>query len=435
MKLNDKLNTLNLYPFHMPGHKRNEKFNITGSMIDITEIDGFDNLHNPKEIILDMEDKITEIFNSKKSIISVNGSTCCVLSAISAVCDFNDDIIIARNCHKSVYNACYINRLNIHYIEPEYNERYGIYTNISQNAVDNAIKNCPNAKAIVITSPTYEGFVSNITAEIPVIIDSAHGSHLGLADYLPKRMHADIVINSLHKTLPALTQTACVHIYNEKYIDKVKRYMDIYETSSPSYVLLASVDRCIDFLTNCSNAFFEYKNKLDAFYNKANEIKNISFIENDDITRICISADGYSGYELCNELRKRGIEPEGYGLNYAILISTVCDTDDGFNYLLKALGDIQIKDGIITAIPKPSIPKKICNDFDIKETEITSINDAIGKVCAENIFAYPPASPIIAVGELISNDTLEYIKMLRERNINLLSDSNLLPNSILTKAE
>lgn len=419
----------------MPGHKRNNTFNIIGSSIDITEIDGFDNLHNPKEIILDMEDKLTKIFNSKKSIISVNGSTCCVLSAISAVCNFNDDIIIARNCHKSVYNACYINRLNISYIEPEYDERYGIYTYITQNAVDNAIKKCPTAKAIVITSPTYEGFVSSIKADIPIIIDAAHGSHFGLAQYLPDRACGDIVINSLHKTLPSLTQTACVHIYNEKYIDKVKKYMDIYDTSSPSYVLLASVDRCIDFLTNCSNAFFEYKNNIDAFYNKAREIKNISFIENDDITRICISADGYSGYELCNELRKRGIEPEGYGLNYAILISSVCDTDDGFDILIKALSDIPKKDNIITAIPKPSIPKKICNDFDIKKTEITSFNDVLGKVCAENIFAYPPASPIIAVGELISNETIEYIKMLYEKNINLLSDSNLLPNSILTKAE
>ena len=161
----------------MPGHKRNIKFCIPSSNIDITEISGFDNLHSPTGIIKNLQESLATLYGYKKSIISVNGSTCCILAAISAVAKENSTIIIARNCHKSVYNACFINRLKIEYIEPEYNNEFGCYKQITQASVDKAIKKTPNACAIVITSPTYEGYVSNITCPIPLIIDAAHGAH------------------------------------------------------------------------------------------------------------------------------------------------------------------------------------------------------------------------------------------------------------------
>ena len=244
MKLNDKLQNNDLYPFHMPGHKRNKNFNIPASEIDITEIDGFDNLHSPTDLLDDMQKEIAKLFGAKKSIISVNGSTCCILAAISAVAKENATIIIARNCHKSVYNACYINKLKVEYIEPEYNTEFGCYKNITQKSIDTAITKHPNACAVVITSPTYEGYVSNVSCNIPLIIDSAHGAHFGFADFLSKQAKADIIIESLHKTLPALTQSAVIHINNEKFFKKVKKYMDIYETSSPSYVIMASIEKC-----------------------------------------------------------------------------------------------------------------------------------------------------------------------------------------------
>ncbi|MCC8073177.1 MAG: aminotransferase class I/II-fold pyridoxal phosphate-dependent enzyme, partial [Clostridiales bacterium] len=229
MKLNDKLNALESYPFHMPGHKRNSDFNIPCSDIDITEIDGFDNLHSPKGILADLQQRLKKLYRSADTIISVNGSTCGILSAVSAVSNKGDTIIIARNCHKSVYNACYINELNIVYIEPEFNSEFGCFGKISQEKIDNAITQNPNACAVVITSPTYEGIVSNIKCDIPLIIDAAHGAHFGFANWLPEIPNGDIVVTSLHKTLPALTQSAAVNIYNEKYISYVKKYMDIFE--------------------------------------------------------------------------------------------------------------------------------------------------------------------------------------------------------------
>ena len=432
MKLSEKLNNLSSYPFHMPGHKRNEKFNITGAEIDITEIDGFDNLHNPMGIIKDLEEDISKLYGSKKSIISVNGSSCCVLSAVSAVCSKGDKIIIARNCHKSVYNACFINGLRIAYIEPEFDSNLGVYTRVTQDSVDRALNENPDAKAIVITSPTYEGIVSEIKADISLIVDAAHGSHFGFGEFLPKKAKGDIVINSFHKTLPCLTQTAAVHIYNDKYCDGVKKYMDIFETSSPSYILLSSVDKCIDFLKNSKSTFCGFENMLKDFYKKSEKLKGINLFKNDDISRIIISAEGYSGAELGDYLRSKNIEIEGAGYGYVILISTVCDTQKGFDLLYKALSELPLKNTDYAPLPNPYIPEKKYEIWEITESNKTEIQNSIGKTCGEYIYAYPPGSPIVAPGEIITQETVDYINQLISAGINVLSDSNLLPQWILT---
>lgn len=435
MELSNKLKNLNSYPFHMPGHKRNGKFNISGAEIDITETDGFDNLHCPEGILAGLENDISELFGSKKSIISVNGSTCGILSAVFAVCSRGDKIIIARNCHKSVYNACFLLELDTVYLEPEYDETLGVYTKINREALDKAVKENPDAKAVVITSPTYEGFVSEITCALPLIIDSAHGAHFGFADWLPRRAQGDIVIQSLHKTLPCLTQTAVVHINNEKYSDIVKMYMDIFESSSPSYILLNSVDKCVDFLKNSKEEFAEYKTRLDKFINKAKQLENITIHKNDDITRLIISADGYTGCELAEHLRSNGIEPEGATLNFVILISSVADSENGFELLFKALSSTQIREKATPFYKKIPIPERICKASGVNNKIPTPLNECAGKICGEYIFAYPPDIPIIIPGETVTQETADIIKLCIEKGVNIISDSNLLPDSILTKAD
>lgn len=435
MKLNDKISKLNTYPFHMPGHKRNEKFKITGAQSDITEIDGFDNLHCPKGVLSELEKDISKIFGYKKSIISVNGSTCAVLSAICAVCEKGDKIIIARNCHKSVYNACFLRELDVIYLEPDFIEKLGVYGKINQKSVDGSLKDNPDAKALVITSPTYEGIVSEIKSNIPLIVDAAHGAHFGFAEWLPKRAVGDIVIQSLHKTLPSLTQTAVVHIDNEKYFSKVKMYMDIFETSSPSYVLLSSVDRCIDFLKTGKEVFKNYKKLIDGFYEKVKEIENVSVYPNDDLTRLIISAKGYTGAELSEHLRNNNIEPEGATLNFVILISTVCDSKQGFDLLYNALNCLEKRNGINRFTKKIAVAKKRCKSSEIGETSATPLEKSVGKICATYVFAYPPDVPIIIPGEIITKEIIDYIKLCLEKGVNIISDDNLLPDSILTKAE
>lgn len=418
----------------MPGHKRNPKFGITGSEIDVTEISDLDDLHSPTLDIDELEKNIAKTWQYNKSIISVNGSTCAILSAIFAVCKNNDKILIARNCHKSVYNACFLNKLRVEYIEPEFDEEFGVYKNVNQNSVDEALRKNPDAKAVVITSPTYEGFVSNIKCNVPLIVDSAHGSHFGFASWLPQRAIGDIVIQSFHKTLPSLTQTAVVHIDNSKYEKSVKKYMDIFESSSPSYILLASIEKCYEYMKNSKNDFDEYKKNLDYFYTEANKIKGLHILNNDDLTRIVISFDGYSGIELGEILKCGGIEPEGATLNYVILISTVADTILGFEKLLKILKSIKSKEGFRPFREKLCIPEKLCEQSDIDKTTVTLLSDSIGKCCASMVYSYPPATPIIVPGEIINQEIVEYIKNSIKLGVNIIDTDNLLPNNILTKA-
>lgn len=435
MRLEDKLKELGTYPFHMPGHKRNKKFGITGSEIDITEIDGFDNLHCPKGVIADIEKDLEKIYKSKKSLISVNGSSMGIMSAIFAVCNRGDKIIVARNCHKSVFNACMLLELKIIYIEPDYDSTNGYYMRLSQETADKAIRENPDAKAMIITSPTYEGFISEIECDIPLIIDAAHGAHLGLG-YFPKYPSGDIVISSLHKTLLSLTQTAVINIYSEKLIEKVKRFNDIFQTTSPSYVLMNSISICADYVLKSRRDFcMFYENLCDL---RLADTDNLRIMYTDDISKIIVSTAGtdISGNDLADILRdKYKIEVEAYYKTYVLLMTSVADEKERLEYLKKALEEID--EGLICKyeelIKKPPCPDKAMQIKIDDEGEETKIDESIGKVSNEFVYAYPPDIPIIIPNEIISTEAIRYIKDSAKNGVNIISDSALIPNKILTK--
>lgn len=433
--LHDDLKNLGHYPFHMPGHKRNEKFNILGSEIDITEIEDFDNLHCAQKSIKEIEDALAQIYGASRSFMLVNGSTVGILAAIFAVTQRGDKIIIARNCHKSVYNACFLRELDVIYIEADYDEDDGYYTSISQKAINNAVRKNPDAVAAVITSPTYEGNISNVTADIPLIIDCAHGAHFGFGSF-PKYPNKDIVISSLHKTLPSLTQTAVLNVFNKEYTERIKMYIDIFETSSPSYVLMNSVSRCIDILKNSDKLFMDYENNLDEFYKT--ELYNLSFKIGDDKGKIVVSCSktNLSGAQLADIMRNEySIECEMASSNYVIFMTSVADTKYGFDMLSNALIEIDRKaiKRKPEKISKVPLPYKACKACDVKYKEKTELREAHGKTCAEYVYAYPPGIPIIVPGEVISDEIIDEIENMMKKGVNISSDSNLLPDFILTK--
>lgn len=420
----------------MPGHKRNDKFGILGSEIDITEIDGFDNLHSPSGVIKNTEDKLKSIYKSERSFISVNGSSGGILASIFAMCNEGDTVIVASNCHKSVYNACMLLKLKIIFIEPQYDLTNGYYTNLKQDTVNSVISRHPEAKAVIITSPTYEGFMSDIKCGIPLIIDAAHGAHFGMP-YFPEYPNGDIVISSLHKTLPSLTQTAVVNVYNTKHIDKVKRYMDIFQTTSPSYVLMNSIDICCDYVLNCRNEFGKFYEKLCDL--RLVETDNLKIQYNDDISKIVLScaSTNITGSELAELFRnKYKIEPEAVSQNYILLMATIGDTDEGLALLKKTVFEIdsQLEYSPAKPIRKPPVEQdKIVLSID-ENAELCNIDKSVGRVSNEFVYAYPPDIPIISPNETITNEVIEYIKNAIADGVNIISDSGELPNKILTKA-
>ena len=247
------------YAFHMPGHKRNLDLMDETSpyRIDITEIDGFDDLHHAEGLLKEAQERAAKVYHASETHFLINGSTAGILSAILGTTEKGDSILVARNCHKSVYHAIYLNELDPVYIYPKFDTEQGLSTEIDAEDVQKALEEHPKIRAVMIVSPTYDGVVSDIEkiAEIVheagclLIVDEAHGAHFGFDPYFPESANmygADLVINSLHKTLPALTQTALLHVNGERVNRrKVKRYLDMLQTSSPSYILMASIDACI----------------------------------------------------------------------------------------------------------------------------------------------------------------------------------------------
>ncbi len=214
-----------MYPLHMPGHKRRPCGKLSAGLYgsDITEIDGFDNLHQPEGIFLELQKEAARLYGSEKSYYLVNGSTGGILSAISAALPLEGHILMARNCHKSAYHAVYLRKLTVSYLMPTMLPGYDICEGVTPDQVSSALDRESDIQAVLIVSPTYEGRLANVREiarivherGIPLIVDEAHGAHLGLAKGLHEnscQAGADLVIHSVHKTLPALTQSALLHV-------------------------------------------------------------------------------------------------------------------------------------------------------------------------------------------------------------------------------
>ena len=250
---------------HMPGHKRNPLCMMPDPYsLDVTEVPGVDDLHHPVEMIRDLMDELTKYYDSKQTYLLVNGSTCGILAAITACCYPGDKILVARNCHKSVYNAIKLLGLRPVYVVPHRLEgmlgQLGIAGEIEASEIRRRLKENPDIKCAMITSPTYEGIVSDIAGiaeavhekNIPLIVDEAHGAHFNWIPTFPEtavRQGADLVIESLHKTLPAFTQTAVLHQTGNR-IDEERLLwaLQTYQSSSPSYLLMASIAKCFEYV-------------------------------------------------------------------------------------------------------------------------------------------------------------------------------------------
>ena len=466
------------YPFHMPGHKRQEiPDGIPGGFpnpygIDITEIDGFDNLHHAEGILKDAMDEAATIYGADRSWFLVNGSTCGILSAVCGVTQNGGKLLTARNCHKAVYHAIYLNRLRAEYLYPEEIVEFGINGGIRAEDVRKALEkdamrcagNSGNVRgkitkiqAVLITSPTYEGVVSDIRAiadaaheyGIPLIVDEAHGAHLEYADQchsFPKsalEYGADIVIQSLHKTLPCFTQTAILHVKGKLVDqDRISRYLSMFQTSSPSYLFMAGMERCIRYMDGDGrNEMIRYEKRLERFMERMEGLQVLEVLDREicgkyrtvagwDPSKIVVStmrAEDFHGEELAETLRRKyHLEMEMTAPEYVIAMTSLMDTEEGFERLGTALLEIdgvlrrrmesgrkekaasETPEGLESKLSHPVRRTLICEAMDA-DTERTALQDTVGKVSAEFVYLYPPGIPIIAPGEVFTDAIVEKI--------------------------
>ncbi|MFA5341553.1 MAG: aminotransferase class I/II-fold pyridoxal phosphate-dependent enzyme [Clostridia bacterium] len=458
-------NTLqNSIPFHMPGHKRNTRLSYhlkkIGLKYDITEIPGYDNLYNPDGIILNIMKKAKILWKSEKSFLLVNGSTCGILAAIKTLTEPNDKILVARNCHKSVYNAIELCNLEPVFVCPDINDELGISVSINPVKVKDSLLQHPDIKMIILTSPTYEGVISDIASicitahsmNIPVVIDEAHGAHLGLNTYFNNSAvyaKADIVIQSLHKTLPSLTQTAIAHICS-KSIDskKFQRYLFVFQTSSPSYILLSSIEGCINLLLDKKDKLYtrwinnieyidyklSYLKNIKPFYHGLSKNKAYSNISSYDRSKLLLSVKdcNINGKQLFDILMNEyGIICEMYTNSYVLAMLSMCDKKSSIKKLCNALLKI---DTILSHSTKQKnnpqitlpLPERIIdiNTARKLETAVIPISESQERICAEFLWAYPPGVPFLIPGEKITSELISLLNDMLFNGIALQSDYN-----------
>lgn len=460
------------YPFHMPGHKRLPKENALACykrlpkegettdgcgwghlediyQYDITEIEGFDNLHDAKGLLLVLQKRAARLYHAEESFFLVNGSTGGILSAISAAAQEGKKLLIARNCHKSVYNGVFLSRLEAEYLWPEEMEEFDIQGEVTAKQVEDCLAGREDICGVVITSPTYDGIVSDIreiaktvhSCHIPLIVDEAHGAHFILSEKAPENAvscGADIVINSVHKTLPALTQTALLHVQG-KLVDreKLRNYLSIYQSSSPSYLLMASIDRCMEFVEKRGKEEYEkllaLRGLVEKEAKKFSYIKVLSVGERRDPGKLVISVKGteMTGQELYQILWKQDhLQMEMAGATYVLGILTGMDSEEGVRRLLNALvridGELSELDNRCVKIKggkekadiyniAPTVPELCIYKAMQMPKEWVEPKEAIGRIGGGYLYFYPPGIPFAVPGERISEELVLRVGQITER--------------------
>ena len=468
-----------MYPFHMPGHKRRtgpeDSFmnscvdSFTNPFaVDITEIEGFDNLHHPEGILKDSMKWAADVYGADQTYYLINGSTGGILAAVCGSVPRGGRILVSRNCHKSVYHGICLNQLKTSYVYPQEIEGLGIQGGITAEDVDRMLNRYMDTQAVLIVCPTYDGIVSDIEAiarivhraGLPLIVDEAHGAHFRYDAMFPVSaldLGADVVIQSVHKTLPSLTQTALLHIKSNRpdggcYADRerIDRYIHMVQSSSPSYVLMASIENSIYQMEQTDTA--PYGKQLHRLRRRLGQMRHLRLadtgligqagIRDLDLSKIVVSTrgtclypaedglTGFTGAQLDDILRREyHLEMEMCGADYVTAITTVMDSGEGLERLGDALTriDSQLTDAGYKPDGRSGNQKSVysmrCDTAmsmgEAMEEKMASVGleDSAGCISGEFVYIYPPGIPIVAPGEWISRPILEVILEYRDKGL------------------
>ena len=426
-----------VYPFHMPGHKRQMNLGADAYHLDITEVNGFDNLHHAQGILQEEQAHLAQYVGADRSFFLVNGSTCGILAAISAAVPRGGKLLMARNSHKAAYHALFLRQLQAHYVYPCIS-RFDIQGALAPEQIRCALEADTSISAVYVTSPTYDGVVSDIEEIARIahsygktfIVDEAHGAHFGFYPAFPESAvscGADIVIQSVHKTLPAFTQSAVLHLCSDRVpAEALEEFLDIYESSSPSYVLMAGMGRLVPFLQTEGPARFEaLAEHLRTFYEKSRALTHLHVLKGEDFdkaeafardpSKILISTrdcniDGRQLYERL--LAEYHLQLEMCSGEYVTALCSLMDTAEGFERLWDALVSID------TTLQQANVQKQrfvfqmyrkreqVCTIAKATETaqEAVELGASAGRVSGEYVYLYPPGIPILVPGERIDPD-------------------------------
>ncbi len=434
--------------FHMPGHKGSDIYRRSGygafleNFIDcdITEIPGADNLFQTEGIIKDTAEKYRKLYDVKKSYLLINGTSGGLIASILASVPRGKKLVMARNCHKSVFNALTLGGIEPVYAYPSMIEEYGISGQVMASEIERCLSENPDAEAVILPSPNYYGICSDIKAIAEVvhshgkvlIVDQAHGAHLkfiGGKPYAAEECGADIVVNSTHKTLTSFTQSAVLNLNSDRIAQYVlEDKLQAIQSTSPSYILMASLDMNADIIEeHGAELFGEWEENIEKFYKAAADIPGLKVMDIQghlDRTKINLdmSSYGIDGNRLEEMLMDEGIFAELVTGKILMCMTGIGNTAEDYEKLLRVLKNIAEQNKMVSeGSKKPAeggaalwMKKRPLHEIP-KVKEQMAIDDSEGMICASSIIPYPPGIPFICPGEEIGREEIEYIKLLRSR--------------------
>lgn len=453
LKYHDENNLL----LSMPGNKSGvgflrdkfgENFVNRLGFLDITEVDPLDNLHCPEGIIEEAQKLLAKTYKSKKAYFLINGSSSGNLASIFAAFDEGDEVLVERNCHKSIYNGLVLRKLKVKYIEPIIDHENGIFLPPDRENIYKALDESLNPKGIILTYPNYFGITYDIeeiimdlkSKGLKVIVDCAHGAHFGINKILPKSISSlgDYVVLSAHKTLPSLTQGAYLLVNEEN--DILEFYLKVFMTTSPSYLIMASLDYARYYLDNYGEKDYEELiDKAERWKVKINNLKKVHLLSKEDLNEqyndrivsehksklkeeydidlsryIIVLPKGYNGHKLLDYLRSNHIQAEMSFSRGVVLILSPFNTEEDFNIIYEAILNLKMENifGQIELNYSCNIPVKKLEPYEVFKfkSEWREIERCEGHIAKEAIIPYPPGIPLVCSGEIISRDALDIIK-------------------------
>ncbi|MEN6326437.1 MAG: aminotransferase class I/II-fold pyridoxal phosphate-dependent enzyme [Syntrophomonas sp.] len=444
-------------PFHVPGHKQGrgipELRDYLGDRVlqmDVNGMKDLDYLNNPSGVILEAQELFAAAFGAHNAHLLVNGTTSGVQAMIMSTCEPGSEIIIPRNAHKSTIGGIILSGARPVYVQPRIHQELGIAMGVTVESIAQAIDEHPRARAVFLINPTYYGITSDINSivklahakNIPVLVDEAHGAHMYFHhDFPPTAMQAgaDMSAASIHKTAGSLTQSSIL-LEKSQLIssDQIKQVLNLTCTSSASYLLMGSLDVARKQLATQGNELLDYAlllartareqiNKIDGLYAFGRELTELPGCDGFDETKLAINVRGlgYTGYQAERILREEyNIQIELADLYNIMAVVSIGDREENLLALVEALKDMTGKSkgrNIKNSTVIPYCPEMIVSPRDAfySRKKSLALEKCAGEIAGEMIMAYPPGIPVICMGERITRDIVDYIKILKEENCEL----------------
>ncbi len=439
--------------FHTPGHKSGKGIStrfrkFVGPRIfsiDLTTLDEVDSLQNPTGVIKEAQELAAKAAGADRSYFLVNGTTVGNHAMVASTTGPGDKVLIARNCHRSVLTGLIMSGAQPIFFQPTFDRDLKLTLNVTFEAAKQAIDANPGARALLITSPNYYGLCADIERIIPyardrgliVFVDEAHGPHLKFNPKLPKcalEAGADLCVQSTHKIVGGMTQASMLHARAGRInIDDVTNTLKLLQTTSPSYILMASLDLARMQMATEGKKLLNRTIKLAEEARAAIDgIPGISCFGKDrakqvgmadmDVTKLTITVSdlGLSGYHVSHVLNNRfGIQVEMADPFHVLVIVSIGDRQDDLNRLVEALKVISAETGLQGALlPLDKVhPPMLNNRFAMtprdafySDSELVSLDDSTGRVSTEIVTVYPPGIPLLVPGEEISRDAIDYLQ-------------------------